>query len=261
MNINSIISEFAQNELVLSRSSDERSRIDSSLAHLEKVISAKLPITEFVRFGSYTRNTILPRKYDINSDIDLMVVFDTKQGIMAPGTYRKYLSDVLSDSYPNSISKKDFPAVKLILNHIKFDVVPAYYEPSFWNNKTYKIPDSKNGWRVTEPNDINSSLSKKNQYCGGNLLRQVIRLCKHWNASKGYPFESYLMEQQIINHWYLGMDSTYDTFLTTLSSIAGHLPGVKQALNHIDQYKGGWFSTPDYTKQFQWLQKLLPGLE
>jgi len=260
MNINSILSNFAQQELVLARSSTERSRIDGSLTQLERVISSKLNVKQFIRFGSYTRNTILPRKYDAKSDVDLMVVFNTNNGIMTSGTYRKNILNILSHAYPNSISKKDFPVIKLELNHIMFDVVPAYYEESFWGSGNYYIPDSGNGWRQTVPNDINSELADKNQSYGGNIIRQVVRLCKHWNASAGYPLESYLMEKEIVNLVYWGTEDTYERFLKTLNSIAGHQNGVRQALDYINQYQGGVFSSPDYQKQLQWLKKLLPGL-
>lgn len=260
MNINNILSNFAQQELVLARSSKERSRIDNSLTQLEKVISNKLSIKQFIRFGSYTRNTILPRKYDSKSDIDLMVVFNTSNGVMTSGTYRKHILDVLSNAYPNSISKKDFPVIKLELNHIMFDVVPAYSEESFWGGAKYYIPDSGNGWRQTVPNDINSDLAQKNQSYGGNVIRQVIRLCKHWNASAGYPLESYLMEKDIVNLVYWGNENTYERFLKTLNSVAGNHNGVRQAMNYIYQYQGSIFNPPNPQKQLQWLQKLLPGL-
>ena len=260
MNINTILSNFAQQELVLARSSAERNRIDASLTQLEKVISSKLKVKQFIRFGSYTRNTILPRKYDAKSDVDLMVVFNTQNGVMNSGTYRKHILNVLSSAYPNSISKKDFPVIKLELNYIMFDVVPAYSEDSFWGGTNYYIPDSGNGWQQTTPNDINSDLASKNQSYGSNIIRQVIRLCKHWNASAGYPLESYPMEKEIVNLVYWGNENTYERFLKTLNSIAGHQNGVRQALDYIYQYQGGLFSTPDVQKQLQWLKKLLPGL-
>lgn len=260
MNLNTKLVRFAQQDLVLARSSSERDKINRSLNHLEKILGDKLHIREFIRFGSYTRNTILPREYDKNSDVDLMVVFNTQSTKLTSGTYRKYILDVVSSSYPNSLSKKDFPVIKLELNHIMFDIVPALYEYSYWNGGNYYIPDSANGWRSTIPNDINDSLSKKNSDYGNNVIRQVIRLCKHWNASAGYPLESYLMEKRIVDLIYWGNENTYERFLKTMNSIAGNYPGVRQALDYIEKYKGDWFTEPNYEKQYQWLRKLLPGL-
>jgi predicted nucleotidyltransferase len=261
MNINSKLVAFAQNELVLSRNDTERDKIKASLSHLEKVLKDKLgsKIKDFIHFGSFTRNTILPRKYDPNSDVDLMVVFNTSTDKYNPGTYRKWILDVVSVVYPNSVSKKDFPAIKLELNHIMFDIVPAYLEDFIW--KTYHIPDSGDTWRSTTPNDINESLKSKNTRHGNNVILNTIRLCKHWNAFAGYPLESYLMEKDIINMFYWGNEDTYDFFLKTINSIAGDRPGVRQALDYIKKYKGDFWNQPNEQKQFEWLQKLLPGLK
>lgn len=261
MSINSKLVTFAQNELVLSHNETERERIKASVGQLEKILKDKLGnnIKEFVRFGSFTRNTILPRKYDPLSDVDLMVIFNTSSGRKSPGTYRKWILDVVSEAYPNSVSKKDFPAVKLLLNHIMFDIVPAYTE-DFWG-KLYYIPNSGDSWGSTTPNDINDSLASKNTQYGNNVIRNTIRLCKHWNASAGYPLQSYLMEKDIINLIYWGNEDTYERFLKTLNSIAGRRPGVRQALDFIVQYKGNIWTQPNEAKQFEWLQKLLPGLK
>lgn len=263
MNINNKLTTFAQQELVLSHNDTERDRIKASLSQLEKKLNDKLGnIQEFIRFGSFTRNTILPRDYDPQSDIDLMVVFNTGSWKKTPGTYRKNLHDVLSVAYPNSISKKDFPAVKLELNHIKFDLVPAYCEVSSWSgNKTFYIPDLSDGWRVTVPNDINADLSNKNQSYGNNIVKNVIRLCKCWNAGVGYAYESYGMEKWILNRFFYAGDNIYDKFCSVLSDMAGDRPGVRQALDYIKQYKGDYWNQPNEQKQFEWLQRLLPGLK
>ncbi len=261
MNINSKLVTFAQQELVLGYTNTERDSINASLNQLEKVLKDKLSgqVKNIIRFGSYTRNTILPRKYDPQSDVDLMVVFDTSAGKRTPGTYRKWILDALTTAYPFSISKKDFPAVKLLLNHIMFDVVPAHVEDYYWD-KTYFIPNSNDSWKDTTPNDINQDLGSSNQNYGNNTLRNVIRLCKHWNAMKAYPFESYSMEKEIISMSFYG-DNTYDGFMNTMRVLANHMPGVSQALDSIDTYKGNFWREADELKQLQWLQKLLPGLK
>lgn len=263
MNINNKLTAFAQQELVLARNDTERGKIRASLSQLEKKLNDKLDnIEEFIRFGSFTRNTILPRYYDPESDVDLMVVFNTNSWKKTPGTYRKNLHDVISSAYPYSISKKDFPAVKLELNHIKFDLVPAYYEESFWSNsRTYYIPGDADGWQTTEPNDINQLLADKNQSYGENIVRNVIRLCKCWNAGAGYPFESYEMEKWILNRFFYVGDNLYDKFISLLNDLAGDQSRVRQALDWIHEYKGTWSRNSNEEKQFEWLKKLLPGLD
>lgn len=262
MNINRKLISFAQQELVLGRKQPERDKINRSLSHLETILKDKLggEIKEFIRFGSYTRNTILPRKYDAKSDVDLMIVFNTNTRRMTPGTYRKWIQDVVSVAYPNSLSKKDFPVIKLELNHIMFDLVPAYSEQYFLGGKSFYIPGQGDSWQQTVPNDINNSLAQANQADGSNTVRNVIRLCKHWNAGAGYPLASYQMEKKIIdfNSWRAG--DTYPRFLETIRHIGGNRPGVLQALEHIKKYKGDWWTVADVEKEWQWVQKLLPGL-
>lgn len=259
MSVNNRLSTFAQQELVLGYNDVERERINGSLTQLEKIVKDKFrgDIKEITRFGSLTRNTILPRKYDPLSDVDLLIVFNTSNVKYTPGTYRKRLLDLFTATYPNSISKKDFPAVKLELNHIMFDVVPSYFE-EYWG-KTYYIPDSGDGWRTTTPNDLNSELAQKNQSYGNNIVRSVIRLCKHWNAGANYPFQSYLLEKEIIETFFWHGDNLYDKFLSVLSSIASSRPGVREALRWINEYKGTWIRQADEAKQIEWLRKLLPG--
>lgn len=260
MSINSKLTQFAQKDLVLGYSDAERQRINTSLSQLEEVLRRHLSgrIKELIRFGSYTRNTILPRRYDSKSDIDMLVVFDTTSGRLRPNTYRQNILNALAAAYPRSVVNKSFPTVRLELNHIMFDVVPAYSQEVFW--KSYYIPSATDQWMQTSPNDINSNLSSKNRSYENNAVRNVIRLCKHWNASAGYPYESYIMEKNIVNTYFLAGDDLYNKFLNVLDSIAGNRPGVIQALDHIKKYKGDWFVQPDEQKQWQWLLKLLPGL-
>lgn len=263
MNFNTKLITFSQQELVLAHNDTERERIKASIGQLEKILKDKFGnnIKEFVRFGSFTRNTILPRKYDPQSDVDLMVVFNTTNGTKTSGTYRRNLLDTITAAYPSSVSKKDFPAVKLELNHIMFDIVPAYSDEYSWSNtKYYYIPDSGDGWRSTTPNDLNESLASKNQSVGNNTVRNIIRLCKHWNAGAGYPFESYLMEKEILDITFWGSEDTYSGFLKVMDNIAGNRAGVKQALTYIEQYKGNLWTQPNEARLFEWLQRLLPGL-
>lgn len=265
--INSILTTFAQQNLVLGYQSNEREKIESSLSHLEKLIKDTLSgqIKEIIRFGSYTRNTILPRKYDPQSDIDLMIVFQ-HDGNTSPETYRNKIKRIIENSYPNSLSKKDFPVIKLELNHIMFDLVPAYVDVLFWGKKTYYIPSRQSNWskwQETLPNDINEQLSNKNQRYGNNIVRNVIRLCKHWNANNDRIFDSYEMEKWIVERFFYSGDNLYAKFLSVMNDLAQHHQheGTKQALNWIREYQGNWQRQADVNKQFEWLQKLLPGLK
>jgi predicted nucleotidyltransferase len=262
ISINNRLKTFAQQELVLGYSSSERERIESSLSQLQKVLKDKLinEAREITPFGSYTRNTILPRRYDSASDVDLLIVFNTSMGKKTPGTYRKNILDALATAYPKSDVKKDFPTVQLELNHIMFDVVPAYTEEG-WGYKNYYIPAANDSWRSTVPNDLNATLSQKNHSYGDNIVRNVIRLCKHWNANAGRPFDSYEMEKWIVGRYFYSGDNLYDKFISVLNDMAGDRAGVAEALRWIREYKGTWSRQADEPKQLDWLQKLLPGLK
>ncbi|MCB8931602.1 MAG: nucleotidyltransferase domain-containing protein [Bacteroidetes bacterium] len=262
ISINNKLITFAQQQLVLGYTTNERERITGSLTQLQKVLNDKLynETKEVKIFGSYTRNTILPRNYDSNSDVDVLVIFNTANGKKTPDTYRKNIVDALAKSYPLSVVKKDFPTVKLELNHIMFDVVPCYTE-EFWSSKTFYIPNANDSWRTTVPNDINNELSQKNQSYGNNIVRNVIRLCKHWNASQGRYFDSYEMEKWIIQRHFYSGDNLYDKFLSVMNDLAGSHSGVRQALDYIQKYKGDYWNQPNELKQLEWLQKLLPGLK
>jgi len=262
--INTRLTTFAQQELVISYSDAEREKLKASVAQLTKVLKDGLGsyVKEFIPFGSFTRNTILPRKFDPQSDVDIMVLFSTDLVKRTPGTYRKNILDVVAKAYPLSSFKKDFPAVKLELNHIIFDLVPGYSEQFLhYGSKYYYIPDSGDSWRETVPNDINEPLIAKNKSIPNNVVRNVIRLCKCWNAGANYPLESYLMEKQIIDSVYSWRSDLYEQFLAVLDTIAGQRAGVREALNWIKQYQGNFYRQPNEEKEFEWVQRLLPGLK
>lgn len=266
MSINNKLVKFATQDLVLARTAVERARITKSLDFLETSLRKHFDnrIDEVLKFGSYTRNTILPRKYDTRSDVDLMVVFNTDNGVYNPETYRKWLSDFLKIRYPNSLSKKDLPSVKLELNHIMFDLVPSYVSSGFFTEHSHYIPKSDTTWMKTVPNDLNQDLQSLNQRIGNNSLRNAIRLCKHFNARANYPFSSYEFEKKILSYcdWNsFNNENTFQLFFMIMNSLAGNIPEVKLALKHIKKYDGDFFTEKDEVKQLLWLGRLLPGVK
>lgn len=260
MSINNKLITLAQQELVLSHDETERNKINASLEHLKQKLRDNFgnEINEFIPFGSFTRNTILPRKFDPESDVDLMVVFNTDIKVFAPGVYRQKVSEFIKKAYPNSLSQKDFPVVKLSLNHIIFDIVPSYSKSEFFTKYHY-IPGSGDTWIPTTPNDINNELESLNQSLGRNAIRNAIRLCKYWNAISGYPFQSYLMEKRILKLSFWGYENTYDCFLYILKNLSSDRPSLVPILNEISRYKGIMYN--DEAKQMEQLQKLLPVLK
>ncbi|MGB3183777.1 MAG: hypothetical protein WBB45_20460 [Cyclobacteriaceae bacterium] len=248
MSIENKLITFAQQELVLARTDNERDKIKTSLDHLESILRKRLSgeIREFRRFGSWTRNTLLPRRYDERSDVDLLVVF--KDNGYTPQTYRSWIHDVIENSYPNSISKKDNPTVRLELNHIVFELTPAIHK----YNNTYHIPQTNQHWQSTTINDINDELKRKNQQSNG-CLRNVIRLCKYWNASHAYPLKSYEMEKTIVNNYNSYFNNTLNEFINAMRNILPYGSPYRPIVDDIaNQYS-------DHV-QLQKLSQLLPGL-
>lgn len=180
-------------------------------------------------------------------------------------TYRGQLRDALERSYPLSDIRRDFPCVKLELNHIKFDIVPSLVERSFYGyDVTYRIPLRSGVWQVTEPNDINESLASNNQVIGGNRLRQVIRLCKHWNAAReGKQIESYVLEKELIRQcWSLGMHYSYngllDNFLSAVQHFAYQVNDYVATMNCVRNVRR-YQNASDEAGMRIWLKHLLPG--
>lgn len=265
MSINNKLVKFSTEDLVLARTAAERERIDRSLTHLEGLLLNHFgdDVDEILRFGSYTRNTILPRRYDAKSDVDLMIVFNSANALYKPRTYRKWLADFLSSKYSSSFSKKDLPSVRLELDFIMYDIVPAYRKTDWFGEERIYIPESDTEWMQTNPNDINSKLKTVNVRIGQNSLRNTIRLCKYFNASSGYPYQSYILEKSIIQicdwqSW--NNENTYQLFMKVMNHKMKYLSGVEQTLNYIKQYDGGFFTEREEEKQLLWLNKLLPGI-
>lgn len=93
-------------------------------------------IKEHFVFGSYSRNTMLPRSYDRFSDVDYMIVF--KNVIHQPQTYLNKLKKFVNFYYSTSEIKQSHPTIQLNLNHITFELVPASHSIFLWLSNPFK---------------------------------------------------------------------------------------------------------------------------
>ena len=116
MTVNSYLSNLAS-DLVLS--SSEKVSISISISTLENRLELFFgkSIVEKFKFGSSTRNTILPRKADDNSDIDYMIVFNHENN-QQPQTYLNQLKRFAEKYYKQSEIHQSFPTIQLELNHL-----------------------------------------------------------------------------------------------------------------------------------------------
>jgi len=165
-------------------------------------------ITEHFQFGSSTRGTILPRKADSNSDIDYMIVFNTSDGQKKPQTYLDRLKTFAENKYSTSEIFQSHPTIVLSLNHIKFELVPAIA------NYGYQIPSPASSWTEwtsTNPTEANKKITDKNK-AENNQIKPLVRLVKYWNATQGYPYTSFSLEQYIVDKYFWSCTSLKDYF-------------------------------------------------
>jgi hypothetical protein len=186
-------------------SGTEKESINKSVSALETRLSRyfeKTLVQQF-RFGSSTRGTILPRSMDDKSDIDYMIVL--KNDGTTAQTYLNRVKKFADEYYKTSEVYQSSPTIRLELNHIMFDLVPAIVSAY----GSYQIPNGSNGWLDTDPNDFNKSLEEKNK-SNYSLIKPTIRLVKYWNAQNGYLYNSYEFEKWIINQGFYGCSNQKD---------------------------------------------------
>ena len=156
-------------------------------------------------------------------------------GALTPQSYLNQLKRFVKDYYSTSQIKQSHPTIKLDLNHITFELVPAL------KNKLsggYKIPTRNyagDDWMDTNPNDFNQGLVDKNRE-HGSFIKPLIRLMKYWNAQNGYIYDSFELEKWIIERGF------------TVFSIV-HTPDLKKYLFQcIEELETGHLAETKKTK-------------
>lgn len=196
-------------------SSAEQSSITTSISTLQSRIGlhfASGAIKQHFRFGSSTRGTILPRSMDDHSDIDYMIVFSENNA--TPQTYLNRLKAFVEKYYSSSEIRQSSPTIVLELNHIRFDLVPA---TTTWAGEL-QIPNGSGGWMTTNPNDFNSTLEAKNKE-HKSLIKPTIRLFKYWNATAGFPFQSFEMEKWVCGLSFFWLTNQKDYFFAVIDNL------------------------------------------
>lgn len=221
ISINGKLSQLAS-DYYISYGTTEQKKIDASVITIKTRLKSHFGsnVLNIVEFGSYKRDTILPREYDEHSDVDLMILFNHPNINVTPGTYRNYLVKFAEERYSRSSVYKSNPTVVLQLDHIKYDLVPTYEETNQWTySKTIYIPKTDSIWMTTDPHGFNSELTKANTASGSNIKR-VIRLLKAWNAKVGYPIESFSLEKEIAAMTFWFCTSLEDYFFKTIENLS-----------------------------------------
>jgi predicted nucleotidyltransferase len=186
-------------DLFIKYGSTERIYIEQKIENLKTNIKAYFgnTVSNILIFGSYKRDTILPRKYDESSDVDILIIFNQAEREFTPETYRSKIKRFVELKYSTSTVIKDHPSVVLEMNKIKFDLVPCRITQNFFTT-TYQIPNKNGSWMDTDPLGFSQKLTNANtQY--NSLVKPLIRLFKRWNAHNYYPFSTFELEQIIAN--------------------------------------------------------------
>ena len=223
-------------QLVLS--TEERISIGVSLGFLKTKLSNwshSSDIQEQAVFGSYDRDTILPRKYDEGSDVDYMIVFKNPNQLQ-PETFRTWLKKFAEDKYSRSEIYLDYPTTVLKLSHIKFELVPAI--KPIWG--TYMIPDNTtifSKWQSTNPFTLKNTITEANKI--NHNVRPLIRLMKYWNALNRKPYASYELEEKIANmpFWYSkNLEECFYFFVEALMADYSMSQANKNAVNKLKNH-------------------------
>ena len=232
MSVNTYLQGLASS-LVLSDS--EKSSVTTSVNTIKSRLDSYFSdVTEKKVFGSYSRETILPRKADEKSDVDIMVVFSNPNGYK-PQSFLDRLKKFAEYYYSSSEIHQSSPSLVLELNHIKFELTPAYKSYG-----TYYIPDGPSDWKSTDPDGFSNTLIECNKN-NGYKIKPVVRLLKHWNIQKnGRDLPSFLLEKTIaeeLTYSYFTCTSYTDYLKAGLEKIKYKTDynKVNTALDHIRQ--------------------------
>lgn len=233
MSVNSYLQSLGSS-LVLN--SSEKLSITKSIDTIKSRLTSYFgdEVIDKIVFGSYTRETILPRKVDEKSDIDLMVVFKNPYNYK-PQTFLNRLKSFAETKYSRSEIYQSSPTIVLELNHIKFELVPAYISYGM-----YCIPKNSSEWMYTNPNSFNENLIRCNK---NNLykIKPVIRLLKYWNIENNFrQLSSFELESKIADEMiysYISCTSYTDYLKEALSKLRTYYnyQYIDKAIEKIDE--------------------------
>jgi len=192
----------------------ENNSIQSSLT----VIMGKLKeyfkddgLKEVIAFGSYDRDTLLTRKVDTESDVDILIVFEEKRWVSQ--TYLNKLKEFAETYYKKSEPYQDYPTITIELSKIKFELVPCIYKEEFLDDDKYLIPNtgkSEFEWIKTEPSDL------KNQINGytktKSKLIDLILIYKYWNIHHGRLYSTFQVETFLLKNYDHEEDLCYNFY-------------------------------------------------
>ena len=263
MSVLSYLESTASN-LVLSNT--EKSSITTSLNTIKSRIDTHFGsnVTDHFQFGSYSRETILPRKYDERSDVDYMVIFKNPDNYK-PQTLLNWLKQFAEKYYSRSEIYQSHPTMVLELSHIKFELVPAKKET--WGTIYIPSPASSySDWMVTDPTGFNTSLTHANVN-NSYRIKPLIHLMKYWNvkkASRGYA--SFGLEKWVVEKSFYGCNNLKEYFFkcfddlyynhTDPQYLKDAIDHAKAVVKNVRYYENNGYTTSAETE----IKKIIPEL-
>lgn len=235
-------------QLLLSES--EKTSIRTSISSLDTKSREYFnsDLTSKFLFGSFTRDTILPRKADSKSDVDYMFVFDNSDNLR-PQAYLNRIKKFFDNKYAYSTVYQDFPTIGLELNHIRFEIVPSYQ--SYTWSDDYQIPDRSYGtdsWISSSPKILNSEVINKNTQ-HNSLIKPLIRLLKFWNVNQNRVLSSFEIEKFVINNYFAYTSNLKTIFFEAINDMYNKRYSLVSAtwkLDKIDRANAIVNKTKDY---------------
>lgn len=256
--------EYVSSNLVLSP--NEQSSISTSVSTIERRINSYFgsDVKEHFKFGSSTRGTILPRKYDEESDIDYMVIFKNPNNYK-PQTLLNWLKEFAEKYYTKSEIYQSHPTMVLELSHIKFELVPAMKDN--WGTISIPSPSSSYAdWMTTDPNGFNINLTNVNTN-NNYKIKPLIRLMKYWNvkkANKGYS--SFDLEEWIVDRMFYNCTSLKDYLFKCIDDLSYNyntpqylktaVDNAKTIVKNVRQYEKDGYTAIAETE----IKKMIPEL-
>lgn len=171
---------------------NEKLKIETSLSFLKKGLFENdigCSLEETFAFGSYSRETILPRRINEESDIDYMLVFENGFPEFLPETYLNKIRRFAEEHYPNSWVHQSKPTIQIDLKHIRIELIPGIR--CIGGILEYMIPGKDySSWIKTS---LFNTLYKLTQ-----VSKNIIRLLKYWNIQNNTLFDSFELEKRIL---------------------------------------------------------------
>lgn len=232
MSVNSYLSNLASSVIIRDI---EKDSISKSIAALQRNLGYMSEyFSEHFIFGSHSRETILPRRVDDNSDIDYIIIF--KDNSKKPQTYLTWLkTNVVEKYYSRSEIYQSNPTIVLELGHIQFELVPAI-KNSMGQLQIPAKASAYNGWITTDPKGFNSTLTTANQM-HRDLIKPLVRIVKCWNVNAGFPFESFDLEQKVVNSAFYGNRQLKEYFYNFTNSLIADFSMAQWKLDAIERLK------------------------